>query len=118
HPPVRLRRLARLVCRARLVSCRFPQPAFGHAQLGVELPYLRAKRAAHHRSGPGAACAGRSPFERRNPMNSELQKEMKALGQSVLVLQGGGALGAYQVGVYEALSEAGVEPDWIVGTSI
>ena len=51
-------------------------------------------------------------------MNSELQKEMKALGQSVLVLQGGGALGAYQVGVYEALSEAGVEPDWIVGTSI
>ena len=42
----------------------------------------------------------------------------KANGQVVLVLQGGGALGAYQVGVYEALHEAGVEPDWIVGTSI
>jgi NTE family protein len=41
-----------------------------------------------------------------------------AKGQVVLVLQGGGALGAYQVGVYEALHEAGVEPDWIVGTSI
>jgi NTE family protein len=41
-----------------------------------------------------------------------------ANGQVVLVLQGGGALGAYQVGVYEALHEAGVEPDWIVGTSI
>src|SRR5215472_18202944 len=39
-------------------------------------------------------------------------------GQVVLVLQGGGALGAYQVGVYEALHEAGVEPDWIIGTSI
>jgi NTE family protein len=39
-------------------------------------------------------------------------------GQKVLVLQGGGALGAYQVGVYEALSEAGLEPDWIIGTSI
>jgi NTE family protein len=39
-------------------------------------------------------------------------------GQVVLVLQGGGALGAYQVGVYHALHEAGVEPDWIVGTSI
>jgi NTE family protein len=39
-------------------------------------------------------------------------------GQIVLVLQGGGALGAYQVGVYEALHDAGVEPDWIVGTSI
>ncbi len=39
-------------------------------------------------------------------------------GQVVLVLQGGGALGAYQVGVYEAMHEAGVEPDWIIGTSI
>ena len=41
-----------------------------------------------------------------------------ALGQVVLVLQGGGALGAYQVGVYRALHEAGIEPDWVVGTSI
>jgi NTE family protein len=39
-------------------------------------------------------------------------------GQSVLVLQGGGALGAYQVGVYQALHEAGIEPDWVIGTSI
>jgi NTE family protein len=39
-------------------------------------------------------------------------------GQVVLVLQGGGALGAYQVGVYEALHDAGVEPDWVIGTSI
>jgi len=39
-------------------------------------------------------------------------------GQIVLVLQGGGALGAYQAGVYQALCEAGVEPDWVIGTSI
>jgi NTE family protein len=39
-------------------------------------------------------------------------------GQVVLVLQGGGALGAYQAGVYQALCEAGIEPNWIVGTSI
>ena len=39
-------------------------------------------------------------------------------GQVVLVLQGGGALGAYQGGVYQALHEKGVEPDWIIGTSI
>src|SRR4051812_14921345 len=51
-------------------------------------------------------------------MKRQLQTEMKELGQTVLVLQGGGALGAYQVGVYEALAEAGVEPDWVVGTSI
>jgi NTE family protein len=36
----------------------------------------------------------------------------------VLVLQGGGALGAYQAGVYQALHEHGLVPDWIVGTSI
>src|ERR1700733_6160161 len=35
-----------------------------------------------------------------------------------LVLQAGGALGAYQAGVYEALSEAGIHPDWIAGISI
>jgi len=35
-----------------------------------------------------------------------------------LVLQGGGALGAYQGGVYQALHEAGLEPDWIAGVSI
>ena len=39
-------------------------------------------------------------------------------GQVVLVLQGGGALGAYQAGVYEALHESGIEPDWVIGTSI
>ena len=39
-------------------------------------------------------------------------------GRVALVLQGGGALGAYQIGVYEALHEAGVEPDWVSGVSI
>jgi NTE family protein len=38
--------------------------------------------------------------------------------QIVLVLQGGGALGAYQVGVYQAMHDAGIEPDWVIGTSI
>jgi NTE family protein len=39
-------------------------------------------------------------------------------GQVVLVFQGGGALGAYQAGVYQAMHEAGIEPDWVIGTSI
>ena len=42
----------------------------------------------------------------------------QADAQVVLVLQGGGALGAYQVGVYQSLHEAGIEPDWMIGTSI
>lgn len=48
----------------------------------------------------------------------QLRDELSDYGQQVLVLQGGGALGAYQVGVYQALSEAGIEPDWVIGTSI
>lgn len=35
-----------------------------------------------------------------------------------LVLQGGGALGAYQAGVYQALHENDLTPDWVIGTSI
>src|SRR3954465_10817631 len=38
--------------------------------------------------------------------------------RGVLVLQGGGALGAYQAGVYQALHEHNLVPDWVVGTSI
>jgi len=38
--------------------------------------------------------------------------------QIVLLLQGGGALGSYQAGVYQALAEAELHPDWIAGISI
>jgi NTE family protein len=38
--------------------------------------------------------------------------------QIVLLLQGGGALGAYQAGVYEALAEHDLHPDWVAGISI
>lgn len=36
----------------------------------------------------------------------------------ILVLQGGGALGAYQWGAYEALAQTGRQPDWVAGISI
>jgi NTE family protein len=66
----------------------------------------RCTRAAEHltrRLSPTAATAARPrrPFE-----------------CIALVLQGGGALGAYQAGVYEALTEANLHPDWIAGISI
>jgi NTE family protein len=38
--------------------------------------------------------------------------------QLVFVLQGGGALGSYQAGVFQALSEGGLTPDWVAGVSI
>ena len=37
---------------------------------------------------------------------------------TALVLQGGGALGSYQAGVYEGLAEAGIHPSWVAGISI
>src|SRR5215831_10387728 len=38
--------------------------------------------------------------------------------QTVLLLQGGGALGSYQAGVYQALAVADLHPDWVAGISI
>jgi NTE family protein len=52
------------------------------------------------------------------PSTTSTTSTTSGFGQIVLVLQGGGALGAYQAGVYQALHEAGVEPDWVIGTSI
>ena len=43
---------------------------------------------------------------------------MKKRQRSVLILQGGGALGAYQGGVYEALHRDDLALDWVIGTSI
>ena len=54
-------------------------------------------------------------FEKDSPAAEALTA---AYEQTVLVLQGGGALGAYQAGAYEVLHESGVEPDWIAGISI
>jgi NTE family protein len=52
------------------------------------------------------------------PQACGLPERIARYGQTVLVLQGGGALGAYQAGVYQALHEAQIEPDWVIGTSI
>ena len=59
----------------------------------------------------------------RSPRPHALRKTHRSqkrpeFDQIVLLLQGGGALGAYQGGVYEALAEADVHPDWVAGISI
>src|SRR5258708_6717768 len=77
--------------------------------------------------GPRAEYQGMRQLEGEQDMNGvqdnqsspTIKSQAKCLpGQIVLVLQGGGALGSYQAGVYQALHEAGIEPDWIIGTSI
>ena len=71
-----------------------------------------ARATLHSRNAFSAACKLMADTE------FALKFDRGALGQVVLVLQGGGALGAYQAGVYQALSEADIEPDWVIGTSI
>ena len=41
--------------------------------------------------------------------------EASSPSTTVLLLQGGGALGAYQMGAYRAMHEAGIAPDWVCG---
>ena len=52
----------------------------------------------------------------RKPVDAE--DERNGFQRIALLLQGGGALGAYQAGAYQALEERGVQPNWIAGISI
>ena len=54
----------------------------------------------------------------RTARRNHRQLERPPFESIALLLQGGGALGAYQAGVYEALSEAHLVPDWVAGISI
>ena len=52
------------------------------------------------------------------PRRPEICKRVERYPTVALVLQGGGALGGYQCGVYEGLHDAGIRPNWFAGTSI
>ena len=60
----------------------------------------------------------RLPLASRKPKPSPRQLLSHADQDCILVLQGGGALGAYQAGVFEALSTVYREPTWVAGISI
>ncbi len=67
---------------------------------------------------PAARGASRIAAVRTNPAAAAYAPAPAADPRVVLVLQGGGALGSYQAGVFEALAEAGTEPGWVAGVSI
>ncbi|TDG07530.1 patatin-like phospholipase family protein [Paraburkholderia guartelaensis] len=69
---------------------------------------------AHTGAHVGNAPQGNAP----QPHISQCGAEAKEWETIALTLQGGGALGAYQAGVYEGLVEAGIAPNWIAGISI
>ena len=55
---------------------------------------------------------------RRSQRKSHIVAERPPFERIALLLQGGGALGSYQAGVYQALAEANLHPDWVAGISI
>ncbi len=55
---------------------------------------------------------------RQRPRKTHLMTDRPPFERIVLLLQGGGALGSYQGGVYQALAEANLHPDWVAGISI
>jgi NTE family protein len=73
----------------------------GGNALPAGVKHRRLVAAQHSENRSLSVPQGRTPFEK-----------------VALLLQGGGALGAYQAGVYEALAEAGLHPDWVAGISI
>ncbi|CAD6523846.1 hypothetical protein LMG28727_01926 [Paraburkholderia kirstenboschensis] len=66
--------------------------------------------ATGNEEGAGASAASASARGKR--------VQVPAYETIALTLQGGGALGAYQAGVFQGLQEAGVEPNWLAGISI
>ena len=70
------------------------------------------------RVGTNPICKKSITMSGRSTSTAIASRRDQLPGQVVLVLQGGGALGAYQVGVYEALHDGGIEPAWVIGTSI
>ena len=92
-------------------NTRTSRPAAGRARsyaLKAKPSTAKAKlapsKAEPREPMPGAAASGAT--------------ETAAGEQNVLVLQGGGALGAYQAGVYEMLAASGHLPGWVAGISI
>jgi NTE family protein len=59
-----------------------------------------------------------SDFKHRQTGSAPRRIKLPPYDVVALVLQGGGALGAYQAGVYEGLHEAGIRPTWLAGISI
>jgi NTE family protein len=77
------------------------------------MPAPKLRVAASRQSGPAqspdaADASGATPPRIALPPYENI----------ALVLQGGGALGSYQAGVFQGLDEAGIAPNWIAGISI
>jgi NTE family protein len=95
--------------------------AWGATTVATERP--DRGRHATTRSCRSAAKSASGAMADADPPSPKTRARIRARAmplpdQVALVLQGGGALGSYQGGVYEALNEAAIEIDWVAGISI
>jgi NTE family protein len=79
---------------------------------------LRREKAKPRKSVVHASAKKSSTSTQRRKLEKPPAAAARDYETVVLVLQGGGALGAYQCGVYAGLHEAGIRPDWFAGISI
>src|SRR5262249_48742801 len=89
----------------------------------VGAPYLAAAflnepaASGRHRGIRPQRCGANHGVETTFHKGDAMMKR-RTYDHEILLLQGGGALGAYHCGIYEGLAEVGVTPNWFVGISI
>ena len=101
----------------------FANPDFNPAQYNVVAAEHRENRTTAEKHTGDYDCLGQlidprsrwPDFDCARQHNARPPSYDKKIG---LVLQGGGALGSYQAGVYEALATSEYLPDWVAGISI
>src|SRR4051812_1318429 len=107
-------------------SRRKPKPLHG---MGPGDPVIERPRQDRFRSTPEMTQEISMPDEMTSRLHSPADMRRRSLETRqrgarppfeciALLLQGGGALGSYQAGVYQSLAEAGLHPDWVAGISI
>ena len=90
---------------------------------GLEASLLVLARPQAGRGFAGAHLSrsdisNRTAHRRLSRWKTHIVTERPPFERIALLLQGGGALGAYQAGVYQVLAEANLHPDWVAGISI
>src|SRR4051812_13576346 len=90
-----------------------------HADASSSLAYSPGMpRAVHPGTPRRAARRGADGASESGSHHHAGTSRTHAAEETILVLQGGGALGAYQAGVYEVLERRGQTPHWVGGISI
>ncbi|MGJ7903609.1 DUF3734 domain-containing protein [Lysobacter sp. 1R34A] len=84
-----------------------------------EPPQQPPEQAADQQAADPRAASRQAASRAAKAAGERIRAQAPVLPENIaLVLQGGGALGAYQAGVYQGLYESGIAPNWIAGISI